>query len=1107
MLFIGLHISSHAQVWKIYTATDGMVNNSVKCLALDNTGNICIATNGGFSIFNGTSFTNYNTSNGLPNNWVRSVVCDASGMIWLGTFSGISKFNGSVFTNYNTSNGLPSNNITSLSTATGGILWIGTASSGISKYNGSTFVNFTIADGLVGNSTKCLSTDLSNNIWIGTNAGLSKFDGTTFTNYTTADGLPSNSINALYYDPSGYLWIGTSAGLVKYDGSTFTNYTTANGLIDNIITAITKDNSGNLWIGYNVIGLTKFDGSSFINFMEFNGFTWGQETSVLSYQNLIYIGTNSNMIETRKWALPLPRYDNLDTNNIKAGFNSNGVVFEKPDMTAPNEGAGFEVPKGSGNTSFFAGNTWLGGFDQSNIFHLAAANFLGVSNSYIAGPINLNPLTYEFDSAWNRVWKISKTTIDFHIANFTQPGYVVPSSIQNWPAPTADYVDYNDNHLYDPQNGDYPLIRGDQAILTIYNDISTHTSGGQPLGVEIHALSYSFNSIDSALNNTVFTNYKIYNYSSNDYHDLYLGIYSDIDVGYMDDDYIGCDSTVSLFYAYNGDGTDTQYGTHIPAQGVVFLSSPISSFGYYTNTSGITGDPTTDVEHYYVLNGQWKDGTPYTYGGNGYGGTVTTNFCFSSDPNNAAGWSEVTEGYTPGDRRGVGVVGPFSMLAGKAICIDVAYPNAISFSGNYLNSVPLLKERTSQLISFYNSQSWDCGQIYTDTNTVPHVYTTNSTICMNSSFHFNNIVVGGTPPYIYSWLPTTGLNDPAVINPVANPTQTTTYIVTVTDHQMNSVVDTVIVTVDSPSVFAGNDTTLCNNNSLTLYATPGFQSYFWSVGGSSQTITFNQAHSLSGIINVVVHIWDSLSCTTTDTVIVNFLSAPDIDFGNDAILCNTQTLVLDAGAGSDHYLWSTGATTNSIFLDGSVLPLGTANYYVHAWNDNGCNDYDTINITVATAPDIFLGNDTILCNTEFLTIDAGAGADHYLWNTGSASNTILLDGSLLPLGINSFSVHAWNDNSCSDNDTILVDVQVCSGINELASDGFKIYPNPSEGVFYIESGQSYFARITDLKGVLVFEKQFQKGTEKINLKNISKGIYFLELQTDQKIFKTKLVLN
>jgi hypothetical protein len=71
----------------------------------------------------------------------------------------------------------------------------------------------------------------------------------------------------------------------------------------------------------------------------------------------------------------------------------------------------------------------------------------------------------------------------------------------------APYADYNNNQIYDPQNGDYPYIFGDQACYSITNDIyAAHTeTGGNPFGAELHTMTYAINNPnDTQIHNSIF---------------------------------------------------------------------------------------------------------------------------------------------------------------------------------------------------------------------------------------------------------------------------------------------------------------------------------------------------------------------------------------------------------------------------------------------------------------------------------------------------------------------------------------------------------------------------------------------------------------------------
>lgn len=70
----------------------------------------------------------------------------------------------------------------------------------------------------------------------------------------------------------------------------------------------------------------------------------------------------------------------------------------------------------------------------------------------------------------------------------------------------------------------------------------------------------------------------------------------------------------------------------------------------------------------------------------------------------------------------------------------------------------------------------------------------NQSITLNQ----NPAVTGGTAPYVYSWTPPTGLDNPTSANPVASPTTTTTYTFQVTDSQGCKASRQITIIVENP---------------------------------------------------------------------------------------------------------------------------------------------------------------------------------------------------------------------------------------------------------------------------------------------------------------------
>ncbi len=90
----------------------------------------------------------------------------------------------------------------------------------------------------------------------------------------------------------------------------------------------------------------------------------------------------------------------------------------------------------------------------------------------------------------------------------------------------------------------------------------------------------------------------------------------------------------------------------------------------------------------------------------------------------------------------------------------------------------------------------------------------------------------------------------------------------------------------------------------------------------------------------------------------------------------------------------------------------------------------------------------------------------------------------------------------------LVDTLV-TAINENALAGIKIYPNPTQGIFYVDFGTEVSntqMELFDVKGQLIFTQTAINRNEKIDLSNQNKGIYFLKITSKGQIKNMKIVV-
>ena len=190
-----------------------------------------------------------------------------------------------------------------------------------------------------------------------------------------------------------------------------------------------------------------------------------------------------------------------------------------------------------------------------------------------------------------------------------------------------------------------------------------------------------------------------------------------------------------------------------------------------------------------------------------------------------------------------------------------------------------------------------------------------------------------------------------------------------------NITDTFNVTIASQlAVNLGPDTSICGNGPLTLDAGNPGNTYTWSTGATTQTISVNTSGTYW------VHV-NNGSCIGTDSINVNFVTNPVVNLGPDTTICTGNNITLNAGNNGFSYLWNTGATTQTITTN------TTGNYYVRV-TLGACTAADTIHISVVNPPVVNLGTDSTFCSNQTVTLNAGNPGDTYTWSTGASTQTI-----------------------------------------------------------------------------------------------------------------------
>ena len=387
-------------------------------------------------------------------------------------------------------------------------------------------------------------------------------------------------------------------------------------------------------------------------------------------------------------------------------------------------------------------------------------------------------------------------------------------------------------------------------------------------------------------------------------------------------------------------------------------------------------------------------------------------------------------------------------------------------------------------------------------------------ICLGESIQLDVSATGAGPVYGYQWAPPIGLNDPTVKSPMASPTVTTLYAVTVTSGNGCSASDDILVTVNPlPNADAGQDDTLCFGTTTTLTATPAGMSYYWSTGETTQNIVVVAGDTTTYFVTVT----NSFGCEAVDSVTIASFGLPNAVASADQTICEFELAAISAtGAGpGGTYEWSSvPAGFNATGANHIVMPADSTVYYVTVTDLNGCTDVDMTAVNVNPKPVVNVGPDQTLCENYSVTLDAGAGYDNYLWSNGSETQSITVDSSGVGIGTIVYSVTV-TINGCAATDNVVLEFVPCPGLDEYVADliDINVFPNPTDGRFTVTiqgfdkdvemqmlNGLGQTIRMEQLptSGVQEFSREF-------DLSDQPQGIYFLRF-TDGTQLRTKKII-
>ena len=280
-----------------------------------------------------------------------------------------------------------------------------------------------------------------------------------------------------------------------------------------------------------------------------------------------------------------------------------------------------------------------------------------------------------------------------------------------------------------------------------------------------------------------------------------------------------------------------------------------------------------------------------------------------------------------------------------------------------------------------------------------------------------------------SWTPNYNITNSTSVAPSVWPATTTTYTVEFNENGCRNT-DTVRVrVVNSVNLTASNDTSICANDPVQLWANTDGLQYSWlpdptlsnpnilfPVVTPSATTTYQLSSSIG-------------NCIATENVVVTVVPKPTVNAGTDIMICYNGSTQLNAQTNAASFTWSNAASlSNANILNPTATPVNTTSYILTATNPaSGCTkpSYDTVIVTVLPKVNAFAGNDTVIIASLPLQLKATGGVT-YQWSPAAGLDNPNIQGPIALLDGKpeyvTYTVTVADQAGCSDTSSITIRV-------------------------------------------------------------------------------------
>jgi PKD repeat protein len=280
--------------------------------------------------------------------------------------------------------------------------------------------------------------------------------------------------------------------------------------------------------------------------------------------------------------------------------------------------------------------------------------------------------------------------------------------------------------------------------------------------------------------------------------------------------------------------------------------------------------------------------------------------------------------------------------------------------------------------------------------------------------------------------------------------------------------------------------------------------WWWEIPGANPPLSSLKnpivTFPTTGSYNVTLTVNNQAGTSSSISQVINVLSPPQVSVTGNLNICKgTQTSLTAQGATS--YLWSNGSTSNIV----TVQPNISTAYMVTGY-DAQCFDTVKVNVTVYQA----LATPIITTDGVSLFSNYSNGNQWYLGNTLIVGATMPSYTPTAQAGL--YRLGVTDSTGCASNLCAPFNFQP-NGVEETSTLTFPyiIYPNPNSGKYFMSTKSAVnnlTMKVYNVYGESLYQQVFQNlnalDIKEIQLPNISKGIYFVQVIINGKNYTSKM---